>query len=517
MRFITREIRSLAKIHPRRIDEAFQVHSLKKAAKNIFSYLGKKVGWRELVGISEDIMVPTYYSLTGIGNFVGFEAYLTSGGKIRLDFSIKDGSGKVYSVSWFEKPARKATKYIKIPPQFNIVEVLDHVIVALTGEYSQLFSESISFRERVRKFDFVREWLTNTPDKGRIYSEIKRRGTDWDGLLVQYYEYHESKGQPRSKVSLNKVTFQVYCSKIFKEEGQENLSNSIPHVNVSAGVEEQAVSSDVESENLFQNELLENEHIEKFEYLKFQLYNIKNGDPNTLSLYIYGRGGIGKSYWAKKILGDLPNTYYTKGKIKGYQGLLQLLYDHKDNEILILDDIISKEDMKNTTIENILKAVLDPEPPRRVKVERRIPSSEISSAEAPISGEEDIVDFTSEQGIIVEDNLYNFEFNSRVVFITNYPEKPQAFGDRVLSISMLFSDTQVADIIKNVLDKIEPVDVGIENKQFILNWLQERYRGRRKLQQLSFRVFQKVLSIYMGAKHLGGNKWQKWAFYELAS
>lgn len=512
---------NVERIYEMEIQEGFRAGKAKEMVPKILRVLSKKTGYK-FSGANQKVLIPVEYTNTE-GSFAGYKS-LFNGGKsaIRINFSLEGGSENIVSVDYYKKPTAYPDYTIQIPKQFNIIQVIGHIVLVITGEYYKIIKESRTnpinpLQERVYHSTGVKEWLLQNED---VRDQMSRRGSkDWNAFLEDYVDYLETQGIRLSTPALS--TFEVYVRNIFKELGDDRAADEVPHVNVRQGEPETNINNNETAERQFENQIIENEHIKKYDYMKFLFNRIKKGDESIRGVYIYGRGGIGKSFHAKKILGPLPNTFYTKGKIKGYQGLLQLLYDHKDNEIVILDDILTKEDMKNTTIENILKGALEPDPPRLIQVTRprkKNDEPEVQGAqmEAPASSDDDLIDFTSSEGVLgadQEEDMYNFVFNSVVIFITNYPEVPQAVADRVRALSFLFTDEQVTDIIQNALAAIDPTDVELETKQYILDWIRERLSYAKKT--LSFRLFQQVLSTYLSAAEEYPTQWEDWALIDM--
>lgn len=496
--------------------EDFLQKDLAKVVEKMISLISKKVGMKFVGGI-ESRVGEGFSSPSLGGKFIGFNVYIVGGGKVRINFSLTGKSGKVHSISYWESDGKTIpTKNIVLPPQFNIVQIMDHIIEALTGNYANLGEEKIGDRillqERESHKERLAQWMQENP---RVQDEIARRGTDWESLLDNYIRFLSDVGARLSEPS--RSSFQVTCKKVLDSLGNEQASNNVPHVNVIRGTSESYVELNTDSEMTYEEELMQNEHITAFEMMERMFNEIAQGTGDYTGIYIYGRGGIGKSHAAKKILVPLPNAYYTKGKIKGYEGLLNLLYKHRDGEILILDDILTDDDMKSTTIQNILKAVLEPGTNRMVKVEipeRMERGTEVGSEiQAPEVGESDVIDFTSDAGIAGGESIYDFKFNSIVIVITNYKKIPQPLQDRCYAIAMLFSDDQVVELIRRVLDKCSPKHIDVEIKEFALNWLKDRYKGRVRLQEISFRLFSRVVITYVQLRDDPDPKrWEREAF-----
>jgi len=494
--------------------EAFRAGKAAEMVPKMLRVLNRKTGI-DFSGMKEPASFPIEYQ-NAEGKFAGYMSFYGTFEAIRLNFALTGSSDSIVSVDVFEKVSRTPTYTIEIPPQFNIVQVLDHIAMVLTGEYFDVVEESYkaqaNLQERFSHRSGVLEWMQSDP--GAAAEMARGRSRDWAVIQDMYLNWLSSRGIRESIPNVG--TFQMYCRRAFSEMGDDRAADAIPHVNIRRGQPEQPITTNSSAEDEFEQEIMQNEHLEKYDLMKFYFRQMMQDKLPAQGVYLYGRGGIGKSYYAKEILGNLPQTYYTKGKVKGYEGLLTLLYKHREGEIIILDDILTNDDMKNNTIQNILKSILDPDTPRIVKVEKKQKRGDTGEA-APEVSTSDVIDFTSDAGLMdVEagESMYNFAFNSKVIMITNFPKIPQPIQDRVYAISFLFTDEQVADIIQQALSGIDPTDVDINTKQSILDWI-KRFIHKAN-QPLSFRLFTKVLHIFlMSGESLESKKWQRWALIEL--
>jgi len=217
------------------------------------------------------------------------------------------------------------------------------------------------------------------------------------------------------------------------------------------------------------------------------------------------------------------------GKIQGYTGLVSLLYKHREGEIVVLDDVVTKTDMTNSAIENILKAALDPEPPRRIKVQLAESSSYdprtgtfyLTEKEykgyhkeiGKLNEENEVIDMTGGSGI---DDSNDFEFDSSLVFFTNYPKVPQALQDRCWALSMIFTNEQIMDIIETNVAKIAPDnvpqaselfnDLGLsaftdDDKKKVIEFMRTQDASGLAKRKFSIRVYKRLLSLYVACRH----------------
>lgn len=470
--------------------EAFRAGYAPTAAQKIFNVIGRRLGTS--IKMSP---VPMDYS-NSTGKYTGYIGNIGNGEMVRVNFHLGK-SDRVISVDYWKKPATKPDYTIDLS-EFNVVQIIDTVVDVITGDYFDdldLIEESKIIREqapftRLMKMqpktnkEMLAYWLSWS-DNEDWYEGLQQRGkTDFDALFEAY-----SKDAIKHRIKPPKTvsSFRVLVSTTLKWMRQEEAAESVPVASVKKGVPEDYVETTPEEADEFQ-ELMSNSHIQKFELMRHICEEMAKGNKEYLGAYVFGTGGIGKSYLARQILEPLPNTYYTKGTISGYTGLLQMLFDHKDGEILVLDDIVSPKHMGNPIIENILKAVLDPDPPRRVKVEKKL-------AMGAGAGDDD------EE--VAEDSIYDFEFNSSIMFITNYDKIPQALEDRCWTIKMIFNNQQIADIIENALPNIIGT-VPKEDKEFVLDFLRKHLAGKK----LSFRLLKRCVSVYMAFKDDSPSVWK---------
>mgnify|MGYP005838822209 CR=1 FL=1 len=517
-----RQIKFSGVAGPTSMNEAFMRKDLLKVVSKMVPLIAKRMGVTLTIPqVPYTVTDPTL----GSGEFECYRSFVGAGkDAIRINFPKSGGSAGVHSISLFQKfDDTQAVKHIIIPSRFNIVQIMDHIIYALKYDYGKL-GENYNIKDWKKQLQeaeshrqHIKDWMFSSGEG--IINEINRRGSDWNTLLSSYLGYLRDVGARIRTPAL--TTFQATCRRVLDAEGQDQAANNVPHVDVSVGGPQRIVP-DAESESTFEDELVNDEHIQKFEFMEFIFNRILADDPRWKGVYIYGRGGIGKSHTAKKMLVSQPNAYYTKGKIEGYRGLLQVIFDHKDGEIVILDDIITDDDMKNTTIQNILKGVLETGTDRFVRVERKAKvggeaGGLINNEEPQTVSPSDTIDFTSDAGVGGNEDLYNFRVTSSFVIITNYKKVPQPIQDRCHTLAMIFTEEQVIDIINRALANVEPKNVDIDTKKFILEWIKERMKSRYALQPLSFRVYSRIAEIYINAKNQGIDEltWQKWAFTAL--
>jgi hypothetical protein len=104
-----------------------------------------------------------------------------------------------------------------------------------------------------------------------------------------------------------------------------------------------------------------------------------------------------------------------------------------------------------------------------------------------------------------------FEFNSRVIFISNLTKVPDALADRCVSIEMNFTKEQIIEYIKTKLnDVIKGTNATIEDAVDAWNFINKYLHVAKKV---SFRLFQYVLSM----KTSGNPDWQRMSYIFMKS
>jgi len=437
------------------------------------------------------------------GKWSAYEAYSSSGEVLRFKFALGK-SDVIKEVEYLESYLDNKSKYVIDLDGFNIVEVLDYITDVLTGEFFKYAGTKLAasvegskdvLEEAVKVQDSIKKWILDSDMQNTIGNYSDR---DLEGQLPVYNQFaSQNNYRPTNSMS----SFKYHIRQTLKKLNISN--NNIAAVSVAAGGSSSRII-DTTEQNTFQNDIIENEHLIKYQLMELAVDRIRDGDPNLNGVYIYGTGGIGKSFYAKQELLALSNVVYKSGAIAGYTGLLEILYENRHGMILVLDDIISPGLMKNGNVENIFKAVLDSDDPRHVSIIKATTgrAENYSGKDKIIFTEEDffdmdsLEDFASQAGVGLEEDKYDFDFTSKVLFITNIPHVPEAFADRVETVEMILTNEQIIDVIKSKLEFLA-TDVDVEDKYFFFNWLNENIRFAKKI---SFRSYDQGLRLYLAIK-----------------
>jgi hypothetical protein len=238
-----------------------------------------------------------------------------------------------------------------------------------------------------------------------------------------------------------------------------------------------------------------------------------------VSAMVFGSAGIGKTYGVMKALSESARVWHktedqkanmtpedldklldqpapTLVKISGAitpKGLYQLMYKHREGNILVFDDC--DDVLRNPKMSNILKAGLDS------GVDERVITWETSRPE---------------EGLPT-----SFEFKSQIIFISNMTadQVDKAVRSRSADINLVLSPDEAYEHIGNLLqfidttrlnEKGEPVIIELPekiNKEIFDKISEHRYT----LAEYSFRTFKQAVGIYVFCKEnpdsLNGLTW----------
>ena len=430
------------------------------------------------------------------GTWSAYEAYSSSMEVLRFKFALGK-SDVIKEVEYLENYSDTESKYIIDLEGMNIIQVIDYVVDVLTGDFFKYYDGKLAdsktrkdtpLSEAVKMTDSIGKWILD-----QNMSQALSRMSDDREFEEQLFVYNQyaSANQFKSSTSIN--TFKYHIKFHLKKLG---IRNDVPAVTVVAGGSATMII-DTAAQDIFNNEVIENEHLIKYQLMEITIDRIRDGDPNLVGAYIYGTGGVGKSFYAEQELKPLTNCVYKSGAIQGYTGLLEILFPNRHGMIIVLDDIVSPGLMKNGNVENIFKGALGSA--QHVDVIRPGNSaSESKINDKPSLNEEDFFDMDSLQDFNADsEDKYNFDFTSKLVFITNIPHVPEAFGDRVEPVNMILTKEQIIDVIKSKLEFLA-TDVETDDKYEFFEWLRTNIKFAKKI---SFREYDKGLRLYLAIKN----------------
>lgn len=233
---------------------------------------------------------------------------------------------------------------------------------------------------------------------------------------------------------------------------------------------------------------------QSFEFLENEVTALVKG--RRTGLFVCGQSGVGKTHGVKEYLrkaGGFDRGRYMKGVIKTERDLIVKLYEHREDKILVLDDVDSI--LKNPKCIELLNIVLEPEKRRRVQVLDMKLAKEFDLPQA-------------------------FDFTSRVIIITNKRPMyiPQKLIDRTPVIEFLASKMELLDwIYSNKQDLKNSNDEPISDtaKEAVFAYFSSILD---QVKFFSFRNFKFACMRYEECMEDNkGDKWKDWTLADLQS
>lgn len=277
--------------------------------------------------------------------------------------------------------------------------------------------------------------------------------------------------------------------------------------------------------------------------------------------FVYGSPGIGKSYTVIRTIEDICEAVAGLEKWKVLKGsttsaaLYKLLWKYRDGWVIIFDD--NDTVLSDANAVNYLKAAMDPDQPRIVSksTARNLESDSseklkeyLTESFGIFKEEENEEDFSEEDADFVEAELTRkkrekelrderssywidhvdpdidpardfreeskyktpaeFQFSSRIIFISNLPNLPPALADRVEPGEVNLSNYEVLDRIEQIMDKLldkehkllSLPDKGLSLKREVLDYLRNAVKAAEESKVFSieapitFRLFAKCVA-----------------------
>jgi hypothetical protein len=199
---------------------------------------------------------------------------------------------------------------------------------------------------------------------------------------------------------------------------------------------------------------------------------------------VFGPPGTGKSYIVRRTLYlEKANYLIFKGSAMQLTDLVYLLYQHRSDKIIVLDDFDTM--LRDDDTINILKAAADSYPKRIITIPQ-LPQ-------------------TSTDTLQISNLPSQFVFTSKIVLITNKTRDqiPRPLLSRMYPVEIEFSSEKMVKILEKMLKWVAP-DVSMKTKLEILEYLKELQKRCRKL-TIDFRVFQAAIDFY----RMMPNKWKE--------
>lgn len=508
----------------------FASGSSMKIVQKMLNVLGRRIGDKFTLS-----KAPKTYK-TSEGEFAGYMSYFAGGRKaLRINFLLGK-SDEVISVDYYAAPAKTPDVNLELNG-LNIVQTIDDIEMLIKGE--DFREETLS--EARRNTEVIISFLNS----GDVLNNLQRGVySGWAEVMDEYKEYCRTQREDPA----HRTTVMRNIQKYFKDN---NLRLDITAATRRQPPAEQPTVTHPQDQAVFQQEVIENEHLIKYDMLDTILRQIGTGHPMVNGLILYGQAGIGKSYTVEKKFDSLGlnkdrDYFFYTGSIAGKTGLLQLLWRHANGGILVLDDMDGI--LTNKDAQNFLKGALNTKPETRwisyIKSESEEPGYNLISEnhlQIELSEEEYelmehyrlteepndfMVDFTSDDGVEYADGALNnagappekFLFQSKIVIISNLMDFPSALKSRCKQIKIDMTIEQTLEYIRTVMDNLcsEYEEITGEMKVTVMDFLVEKAGS---LRQIDFRKFESALATYAGFLEEGNDPsndvWKTWVLIEL--
>ena len=98
-----------------------------------------------------------------------------------------------------------------------------------------------------------------------------------------------------------------------------------------------------------------------------------------------------------------------------------------------------------------------------------------------------------------------FEFDSKLIFLSNMDTIPESLGDKILAVQVNFSREKALYLIDSYIEKIgaELPSITTEDKKRILSFIEENI----DIDKINYDIFLRVSTCYAS----GYPKWKEWA------
>lgn len=202
-------------------------------------------------------------------------------------------------------------------------------------------------------------------DIKRFVDEQGDTGGSFSGMYRSYLKWAEQNG-------LRPVSDSTFISNLRAIRGRTGvgISSQTPAVRVVPGVPDDAAPEPPEYDD-FELEVLNNTVLYKYEMMAEITKRIVTWDPLYKNAFIYGVGGVGKTFTVEQIVSKFakPEGVETfKGAISGFTGLLQIMWENRQKKVIIFDDNDGLLDNANAL--NMLKVAMENTDPRIVSYMR---------------------------------------------------------------------------------------------------------------------------------------------------
>jgi hypothetical protein len=462
-----------------KFEAAFHAAKIDSILHKVCAVLGRQIGKNVKMG---PLAIPF---IKGGHHFHGIDAHL--GGDVRIRFNLLYGEQvQIYSISYWL--SYKETPDYEIDLNgFNIVQVIDTVAEVLKNHGA--LKESRRITEASAKRTLIMNWAQSQG------SGVDSLHGSFNNKSV-YDEYAAWSRENRLEIVTFSI-FKYYLREYFESTGNHAAAD-VESVTVRAGQSENYAEDQPGVAASFENLAAQEAELEgMYALLGSLVKGIASSTGRVNSAFIYGSGGIGKTYNVKSLLKELGvwnRVYMTTGSIKGYTALAAMLYNHRKNKIIVLDD--NDDILKEPRAINVLKGAMDFDDPRIISLESASIQREtidLNRLGVPMDTNAGIVHTEPDDDGSTPDR---FIFKSKIIFISNVTTIPQPISDRAMACEMNITKEQFFVLLRLRLNSLfaDVTEVTIEDKERIFSFMQEH---RRLIKNTTFRLFQKLTNLFL--------------------
>lgn len=480
---------------------------LNRAAKIITQYLQKKVNQKffQFPGIEQ------YKNSTGVG--FGLRFYSKTGKSIRFNYDSKSGVGNLSALKSFTYWAGYQTnpKQIDFAQRVSLAQILpliaDILSFGLSAETVYSYPAGIPLTESLEKSgntlvearqpaaDPVQVYMdvlamVQRPGfkKGLIYNKYKGLGFKiFDAIADEFQDAIVKSGTSYSWEGNKKDAAAII-------EAKDRILESIGCITAAVNsVKSEVYAVDKKTADL-------NDELERltFEDQLKDLVNllkmsIKGNAANAV--FVAGRGGTGKTHTVEETLEGMGlrdgEGYFKNTGSISTAGLYSLLFRHQ-NDVILFDDC--DDVFKDQSSRNLLKAATDTKKRRKLVWSKQ--GSNVVDPDEDMTPEEML-----EQGKIPR----YFDFEGKIVFISNLPKEKLdpdgAIATRAMLIDINPTEDEIYDFMSKICGNIdlEGLELSLDKRKQIV----EIMRTGASKQSANLRKLSRGLKLYAGAEAAG--------------
>lgn len=457
------------------LHEAFASGSAGKVVQKLAGVLSRKIGYN--INVSE---IPIFYE-NSYGQFAGYYGAISNGVFIKINFLLSS-SDSIESFDIYLNGLSDTPDYTIDTNGLNIVQIVNLISENLIedgevnenvlSEKTQVIQEKGPYTDVDGVIGVIEKFVAE--DKS-VLKDLQNKPVPeifngvWGDWVSGKPNYESIKFYLFSKALKQYLLSKGLTNKTFRQRKKGSKEREIQDPVLSAQFD------DIVDSLSWQ---------EKFEFLKGAVEQLAKGTINAI--YVYGQPGSGKSYEVLSKLDELGVEYklYKGNVIKTTDDLFRILFNNKDDSILVFDDA---DAVLKKTDPNIWKTILENSKNREITY----------------------VDISRKDNKAMKDIPPKFTFTSGVIFISNEPKLNSAIASRAFTLDIDLSNDQVIDKIEKTLENFRP-EVPMNLKREALEYAKEISPG---VEAIDYRVIDKILI----SMQISPGNWKKTVLWMIKS